>query len=460
MSVSSLARQVLPLKNISDLNSIVNHIPDTVKVVLIGEASHGTQEFYSIRAELTKQLILQKGFNMVACESDWPDALEVNRYFKGQKRDADDSLTRYSRFPTWMWRNTVVKDFVEWMKQHNDTIENDCDTLGFYGLDVYSLQSSRDEVVNYLETVDKDLAQKAREHYGCFDKFGVSEQSYAYNMKLGLEKSCESSVLKVLHEMVKRHGEFVANSKMGEDEYFYALQNAKVIKGAEKYYRNMMRGGNVTWNIRDKHMMQTLLDLMEYKEKVQNRTPRVVVWAHNSHLGRANHTDMGWRRKQTNLGELVAQHFPRKEHYNVGFTTFTGTVTAASNWHDDPHFKKVNRAMEGSYERLFHDVIKTAGIDKLPHKRFAILMDKLDPDTYKFLSKTRLERYIGVIYRPQSERMSHLSDSCITRQFDCVMHIEHTSALVPLEIHPQWKVQRDKYHQHEDDVPETYPFGL
>lgn len=459
MSIQTLAKQILPLKNVNDLNQIISQIPDSCRVVMIGEASHGTHDFYQIRAELTKQLILQKGFNLVAVESDWPDALQVNQYFTGQRKSADDALSAYKRFPTWMWRNTVVKDFVEWMKHYNDKHSDSRDFVGFYGLDVYSLQSSRDEVIHYLDQVDKELAKKAREQYACFDKYGSSEQSYAYNMSLGMSQSCETAVLNVLNEMLKRQNEFVKHSKLGEDAYFYALQNAKVIKGAEKYYRNMFKGGATTWNIRDLHMKNTLIDLMKYKEDVQKRRAKAVVWAHNSHLGDARETEMGRGRKEWNLGQLVRQHFPREEHFNIGFTTHHGTVTAANNWHDDPHFMKVRPSMEGSYERLYHDTVKVAG-NQLPHKRCITIMSQLDSATYEFLTRPRLERAIGVIYRPKTERWSHYFEAILPRQFDCVIHVDATSALIPLEMHPQWKRQREAYHEHEDDIPETFPFGL
>eukprot|EP00818_Percolomonas_sp_WS_P003535 CAMPEP_0117435680 /NCGR_PEP_ID=MMETSP0759-20121206/606_1 /TAXON_ID=63605 /ORGANISM="Percolomonas cosmopolitus, Strain WS" /LENGTH=467 /DNA_ID=CAMNT_0005227235 /DNA_START=73 /DNA_END=1476 /DNA_ORIENTATION=+ len=453
--IQSLARQVLPLGQKRDLQQIVNDIPDSARVVLIGEQSHGTADYYAIRAELSKMLIQQKGFNAIATEADWPDALEVNKYWRGHKKGANHALGEFSRWPRWMWRNKVVLQFVDWLKEHNSQFSDPKEFVNFFGLDMYSLQSSRDAVVNYLEKVDPELAQKARKSYACFDRFGESDQSYGYAMSLGFNKSCEDSVLKVIRELHENQGRLVDEAKEGDDAHFYALQNAKVVKDAENYYRHMFASNVSTWNIRDEHMADCLCDLIKYKKKVQNKNAKVIVWAHNSHL-----SGVSLQKGEWNLGELCRKRFPGEESYIALFTSHTGTVTAAHQWDSPPQCMRVNPSLENSYERLFHEVVKEAGTNQLPHKRFILLMSKIDKETKKFLSEKRLERAIGVIYAAKTEFWSHYVNVRLTEQCDALIHVDHSHALIPLEIKPQWKQQHDKHHQHLDDVPETFPFGL
>jgi erythromycin esterase-like protein len=408
------------------------------RIVLIGEASHGTHEFYRTRAELTKALILRKGFNVVAVEADWPDAYRANRWVRhaSDDPDAETALRDFTRFPRWMWRNRDVVAFLEWLRGHNADRAEDA-RVGFYGLDLYSLHRSIEAVLEYLRRVDPAAAERARYRYGCFEHFGENTQAYGYAATIGVSRSCEDDVVAQLVELRRRAAEYASrDGRVAADEYFVAEQNARLVRNAEEYYRAMFRGNVESWNVRDTHMMETLETLVGHIRRMSGDA-RAVVWAHNSHLGDARATEMG-SRGELNLGQLVRQRYGAQARL-IGFTTHAGTVTAASNWDEPATRKRVRPSLEGSYERLFHDV----GI-----KQFQLLLG--DPATRDALLAPRLERAIGVIYLPESERGSHYFRARLPEQFDAVLHIDHTHALEPLE---PWSVD-------ELDLPETYPSAL
>ena len=434
---AGLRSALVDLSSSRDLTSpAIDFVGDT-NFVLIGEASHGTHDFYDLRAEITKRLITEKGFSMVAVEADWPDAYRVNRYVRseGEDSDADSALSGFERFPTWMWRNTVLIDFVEWLRAHNRE-RPDAKRAGFYGLDLYSLFRSMEAVVEYLEEVDPEAARRARYRYGCFDHFGEDSQAYGYAASFDLSHSCEDEAVKQLRELQTRG--FGLTTTGGADDFFAAEQNARLVRNAERYYRSMFRGRVSSWNLRDSHMMETA-DALIAHHKQRNRPAKMVVWAHNSHLGDARATEMG-RQGELNLGQLFRQRYDG-DVVLIGLTTHTGSVTAAADWDAEGERKRVRPSLPGSYERLFHDT----GVARffLPLRENAARSLGIPTDL--------LERAIGVIYRPDSERLSHYFTADISSQFDAVYHLDETRALEPLEKHERWI---------EGEVPETFPSGI
>ncbi|HWF18009.1 MAG TPA: erythromycin esterase family protein [Verrucomicrobiae bacterium] len=409
--------------------------------VLLGEASHGTHEFYRERAEITRRLIREKGFNAVAVEADWPDAYRVNRFVRGESKDAEavDALDGFKRFPQWMWRNADVLDFVGWLREHNDAQQSPERKTGFYGLDLYSLHASIEAVLAYLERHDPDSAKRARKRYACFDHFGGDTQKYGMAAGLGVAQSCEEEVINELTELRLREAEYLQrDGRVAADEFFSAEQNAFIIRNAEEYYRTMFRGEVSSWNLRDQHMMETLNSLVKHLKQFM-RPVKVVVWAHNSHLGNARATEMG-ERGEFNLGQLARE---RHGHHAVliGFTTHHGTVTAASDWDGPAERKHVRPALSESYEALFHEV---------GYPAFWLEFEKY-PQTAMDLRGARLERAIGVIYRPETERISHYFMAQLPDQFDAVLHFDETRAVEPLERTAEWEAGH---------VEETFPSGL
>ena len=422
-----------PLASIDDVRAVVDVIDDA-ELALLGEASHGTHEFYASRAAVTKRLIVESGFRAVVVEADWPDAYRVNRYVRHKSSDttAVEALEDFKRFPTWMWRNTDVVGFVEWLREHNEGLPDERQT-GFYGMDLYALQASMRAVLDYLEQRDPDAGRRARERYGCFDRYGEDPQTYAYAEKFGLE-TCEDAVVEVLTEL--RH-QSMAAGVLGGDDHFFAEQNARLVKNAEEYYRTMFRGGAQSWNLRDEHMAGTIEALRNHLPG-DDRPAKLAVWAHNSHLGDARSTQMG-QHGELNVGQLMRERFPGKAVL-VGYTTAFGTVTAASDWGEPVELKRVRDALPGSYEDLFHET-GTA--------RFFLALR--DEPVRSALMKPRLERAIGVIYNPDTERQSHYFYAALSSQFDAVLHFDHTSALRPLDVSVDWT---------PPEVPETFPTGV
>ena len=408
---------------------------------LLGEATHGTHEFYRERAEITKRLIKEQGFNVIAVEADWPDAFRVNRYVRGLSDDenANQALDGFKRFPTWMWRNTVVVDFVEWLRDYNLSLPSNAPKVGFYGLDLYSLYTSIEAVLNYLNKVDPEAAKRARYQYSCFEHFGEDTQAYGYAVTFGTTETCEREVISQLVELRRRAADYASrDGRVAEDEFFFAEQNARLIKNAEAYYRTMFRGRVDSWNLRDRHMAETLDALVTYMNR-QGQQPKVAVWEHNSHLGDARATYMA-DYGELNVGQLVREKYV-EQAILIGFTTYTGTVTAASDWDGPAERKLVRPALKESYEALFHETNNAMF--------FLTLRD--DKQISTALQGPRLERAIGVIYLPQSERQSHYFDARLSRQFDAVIHLDETRALEPLEPYPVWE---------SGEPPETFPTGV
>lgn len=423
-----------------DYDELLARIADA-RYVLLGEASHGTHEFYAERATITKRLIAEYGFTAVAVEADWPDAYRVNRYVRGVDDDpnADVALSGFRRFPTWMWRNTVVLSFVDWLREHNRSLPSQQTRAGFYGLDLYSLHASMEAVVTYLDRVDPDAARRARQRYACFDHFGEDVQRYGYAASFDLDASCEEDVVNQLIDLRERAARYARlDGRVAEDEYFYAEQNARLARDAEEYYRTMFGGRVSSWNLRDRHMADTLDALVAHLDRYGNHT-KVVVWAHNSHLGDARATQMG-DEGEWNVGQLVRERHSA-ESWLVGFTTATGTVTAASDWDELAERKRVHPALDGSYEQLFHET----GVPRF-------LLPLRDEPVAEALREPRLERAIGVVYRPETERWSHYFTARLADQFDAVLHFDETTALEPLERTATWDTG--------EEIPETYPFAV
>jgi erythromycin esterase-like protein len=407
--------------------------------VLLGEASHGTKEFYRERAEITKRLIVEQGLTAVAVEADWPDAYRVSRYVRGLGTDstAVEALSGFKRFPSWMWRNEEVVNFIEWLRAHNASLPRSEPKTGFYGLDLYSLRSSMESVLRYLERVDPDAAARVREHYSCFDHF-AEEHTYGFMTQSGATESCEEDVVQALVEMQRRVAESVLRAGGAADEdVFDAVQNARAAKNAEAYYRSMYRQRVSSWNLRDRHMVETLEALMVHLGQ-QTNDPRVAVWAHNSHLGDARATEMG-QRGELNVGQLVRE-LHGTNAVLVGFTTHHGTVTASTDWDGAAERKRVRPALGGSFEAMFHET-------RLP--RFLLTWRDGDP-LIDDLRNPELERAIGVIYRPETERASHYFWASLADQFDAVIHFDETHAVRPLEPTSHWE---------KGEAPETFPFG-
>ena len=408
--------------------------------VLLGEASHGTHEFYHQRARLTKRLITEQHFNAVAVEADWPDAYRVNRYVLGLGSDADAqaALSDFKRFPSWMWRNSDVLDFVGWLREHNDGLPPER-KVGFYGLDLYSLHSSIDAVLTYLHRVDPAAAKRARDRYACFEHFGADPEQYGYVTSLGLSLGCEQEVVSQLVELQQQRDRAVSRGGLAAgDEYFQAEQNARVVKEAEKYYRALFGGQRSSWNLRDTHMADTLDALRTHLAR-RLAHPKIAVWAHNSHVGDARATDQA-ADGQLTLGQLIRQRDAAQTTL-IGFSTYSGTVTAASNWDRPAERKQVRPALPHSYEQLFHRVGTPA---------FSLSLRELaDTAAVAALEEPRLQRAIGVVYKPDSERQSHYYHVKLAQQFDAIIHFDHTRAVEPLE-----RTARER-----DDVPETFPTG-
>lgn len=407
------------------LNKIGN-----AQIVLLGEATHGTHEFYDIRAEITKKLIEEKGFNVIAIEGDWPDSYKINQYINSsQFKDAKDALDNFDRFPKWMWANKVILQLIDWLKIYNQKSKN---KVNFYGLDLYSLYRSINVIIDYLNKVDPNLAKKAKLNYLCFDQFHKDPQNYGYAVLSGLAKDCENEVINQLVTLQDLDWKLLKTNK---NEVFNIIQNALVVKNSEEYYRSLFFNEINNWNLRDSHMFQTLDQIMENYRQQNIKFPKIVVWAHNSHIGNAKATQMSLN-GEYNIGQLVKEKYPHIS-FNLGFTTYNGTVSAASDWHGVVERKIIRNALPESYENLFHQT----GLNQF----------LLSFEDKNFLPNKLLERAIGVIYAPQTERQSHYFYASIEHQFDAIIHIDKTTALEPLEKPSVWI---------NGEVPETYPTGF
>jgi erythromycin esterase-like protein len=420
----------------ADYDSLVA-MAGEAQCVLIGEASHGTHEFYAIRAAITRRLIEEKGFRAVALEADWPETFRVHRFVTGRSEDrsAPEALNDFRRFPSWMWRNTVVVDFVEWLRQWNTRHKGNL--AGFYGLDLYSMHTSIEAVLNYLDKIDPAAAHRARQRYACFDHFGEDPQHYGLATVARGAEPCEDDVVAQLTELRRKYNDFIQrDGHIGEEEFFSAEQNARLVMNAERYYRAMFHGRASSWNLRDQHMFETLSELFTH---LDSGRAKVVVWAHNSHLGDARATEMH-ARGELNIGQLVRERLGAGA-FAIGFSTYSGTVTAASDWGAPAERKRVRPALVGSYEELFHATNKSI-----------FWIDLRERDCANdLLQRARLQRAIGVIYRPQTERLSHYFEVRLPAQFEVMIHLDETKALEPLERTSQWD---------RGELPETYPTTL
>ena len=434
-----------PLAEDPNFDAVLEQIGDA-SLVLLGEATHGTHEFYRHRAAISKRLIAEKGFDAIAVEADWPDALCIDRHVRLRSpsaRDADEeagahqALTSFQRFPRWMWRNKETLELVRWLHHHNAARADHSKRAGFYGLDLYSLQRSMDAVVHYLERVDPEAARRARARYSCFDHMAEDPQRYGYAATFGLRGDCEDQVVEQLRQLAERDRRMLAPHDA--DEAFFAEQNARVARDAEAYYRAMFQGRNTSWNLRDTHMADTLSALREHIALHKGRPGRIIVWAHNSHIGDARRTEMG-EDGQLNLGQLVRERFGDAS-YLLGFTTHTGTVCAASEWDGPVEKKRVQPSRQDSVEHVLH----ACGLGDI------FLPVRALRERREVKLGGRLERAIGVIYLPHSERISHYFHADPARQFDGIVHVDSSHAVTPLDP------MEPAIETHE---PETFPSGI
>ena len=388
-------------------------------LVLLGEATHGTREFYRMRAEITLRLIQEKAFDAIAVEADWPDAYRLNRYVRGEGgTNAEQAFDDFERFPTWMWRNEEVLRFIRQLREINQNRPAE-GRVGFYGLDMYSLYRSSEAVIAYLEDVDQEQAALAREQYATLDHVR-DPQRYGYEAVFGMRPDARAEVQERLDELLRRAPSYLElDGRPAADAFFFAERNAHVVKSAEAYYRAMFGGRAESWNLRDRHMADTLFALQSYLRR-QERPGRVVVWAHNSHLGDARATEMS-RAGEWNVGQLVREAVGPRQAFLVGFTTSTGTVTAAHDWGGEAESRKIRVALPESYEGLFQ---------RTRLERFYL---PLGGRAGEVLKTPMLERAIGVLYRPETEYQSHYFMASLPQQFDAVFHVDETSAVDPME---------------------------
>ncbi|MBZ6075200.1 erythromycin esterase family protein [Microvirga puerhi] len=428
-AVRSSAEPLPHLEDIEAFGAMFDRFADA-KVVLLGEATHGTSEFYRARAAITRRLIERHGFTIVAVEADWPDAARIDAYARHRHVPQGDDAA-FQRFPSWMWRNEEVADFVNWLRDHNrDAPEQE--RAEFRGLDVYSLNNSIGAVLDYLDKVDPEAAKEARARYGCLSPWQSDPARYGRAVLKGQKKPCDQVLLTQLQDMLDKRLEYLKAD--GGEAFFDAVQNAKIVHAAEHYYRIMYEGATESWNLRDRHMFDTLQNLLDRR----GTKARAVVWAHNSHIGNAAATAMGWQ-GEFNIGELCRTAY-RDEAVLIGFGTDRGTVAAASDWDAAMEIMDVRPARSDSHERIFRD----AGLGRF-------LTDWRGNDRLSLreaLSRPRLERAIGVIYRPETELYSHYFEAILPEQFDALVWFEETKAVTPLTA------------AHGEGMPETYPFGL
>jgi erythromycin esterase len=428
--IEAVKRVGKPLRNEADLDPLLERIGDA-RVVLLGEASHGTHEYYTWRDRITRRLIAEKGFHFIAVEGDWPDCYLVNRWIKGADGDgsARKMLHGFERWPTWMWANEEVVRMAEWLREYNGSLATEHAKVGFYGLDVYSLWDSMDVVTRYLEKVDPQAAARARGAYGCFDPYEEDVQDYAMATAL-VPTSCEEEVVRILSDLRAKGPDY---AEEGREAYFNAEQNALVARNAERYYRAMIRGGAQSWNVRDTHMIETLERLLQH----HGRDSKAIVWEHNTHVGDARATDMA-RVGMVNVGSLSRERWGA-DVVIAGFSSHRGSVIAGSEWGAPMQRMKVPEAREGSWEHVFHE----AG----PEDRL-VMMDDLDD--VEAAQDARGHRAIGVVYHPEREARGNYVPSVLPFRYDAMLYIDHSHALHPLKM--QGKL--------EHDPPETYPSGM
>lgn len=428
--IDSVRRLARPLRDPRDLDPLMARIGEA-RYVLLGEATHGTSDFYTWRAQLSRRLIEEKGFSFVAVEGDWPDCYRVNRYVKGATdagASAEEALTNFARWPTWMWANREVQEFTEWLRGHNNAVPVEAKT-GFYGLDVYSLWESMEAVLAYLDRVDSTAAAAARRAFVCFEPYRRDVQEYAWATRL-VPSTCEDEVVELLSELRRKAQEF---REEGREGFFNAEQNALVLKNAERYYRTMVSAGAESWNVRDRHMVETLERLMAH----HGPQARAIVWEHNTHIGDARYTDMA-ADGMVNVGELVREQHPTADVVLVGFATHRGTVIAGSEWGAPMRRMRVPSAIEESWEYVLHEAFEG--------DRLMIFAGDPGPE----LMDPRGHRAIGVVYNPGYERRGNYVPTVLRRRYDALLHVDETAALHPIQMEATDRTE----------VPETFPSGV
>jgi erythromycin esterase-like protein len=436
--VARLGAAARPLASADDFTPLIDAIGDA-RFVLLGEATHGTSEFYTARAELSRRLIEEKGFSFVAVEGDWPDCYRVNRYVKAMADadgSADDVLHAFARWPTWMWANREVVEFVEWLREHNERGRAQR-PVGFYGLDVYSLWESMSAVIAFLDRVDPGAARAARRTYGCFDPYRDDVHEYARATAL-VPVSCEREAVEMLRTL-RANSAHYAND--GEADFFDAEQNALIGRNAERYYRTMIRGGPTSWNVRDHHMVETLGRLMAF----HGPSAKVIVWEHNTHVGDARFTDMA-RHGMVNVGQLVREAYGERPSERdgvmlVGFGTHRGTVIAGAEWGEPMERMRVPVARDGSLEDVLHRAVRGDGL---------FLFDGSDDGGIRGFDAPIAHRAIGVVYDPHAEHFGNYVPTIVPRRYDALLFFDETRGVDPL--HMPLAV--------DTEVPETFPSGM
>jgi len=427
-----IRRNAEPLPDIDDdrFAAFFDRFGDA-RVVCLGEASHGTSEFYRERAQISKRLIAHHGFNIVAVEADWPDAATIDRFVR-HREPREGEQKAFERFPTWMWRNREFDGFIRWIRRHNHGRDYEAMT-GFYGLDLYNMSMSMRAVIDFLEEEDPEAAKVAKKRYGCLEPWADDPAVYGRISMFEGYGRCEVPAVQMLMDLMQRQFDCLSEEC---DEWLDAAANARVVKNAEAYYRVMYEGAAESWNLRDTHMFETLTQLLDAK----GPKSKAIVWAHNSHIGNAAFTEMGQVRGEHNIGQLVKERFGGKARL-IGFGTHTGTVAAADDWDAPMKVKAVNPSMSESYERASHD-------SRLPRFLLDLREGDIGREIREALMEPRLERFIGVIYRPETERWSHYSQCILPRQYDSWVWFDETSAVTPLP------------GEQRPGEEETYPFGL
>jgi erythromycin esterase len=458
-----------PLTTTKDIDILVDRIGES-QFVLLGEASHGTSEFYKWRSEISKRLILEKKFSFIAVEGDWPDCFRVNRFIKGfsdsNYKNTYDVLNSFNRWPTWMWANKEMVHLIEWIKEYNDTILNQQrlstsidNQVGFYGLDLYSLWESMEAIINYLKKIDPSALQNAIEAYNCFEPYNKNVEEYAHATAF-VPQNCEDEIIDLLTSMKSKREVYSRDHDQNkEEEYLDAEQNAITARDAEQYYRTMIRGDVNSWNLRDTHMMDTLERLINfYHDQNYNANkskPKAIVWAHNTHIGDARFTDMN-RSGMINLGQLVREKKGVDNTVLIGFSTYSGTVIAAKGWGKKMEIMDVPPATEGSWDNILHNIDYKLNNKKQIDKMIIFSknidrpeIESLADDVSKEYDKNRNQRAIGVVYNPAYERYGNYVPTILSSRYDVILFIDNTIALSPLHMKPS----EDK------DLPETFPTG-
>ena len=429
--IALLKHSATPLENNADLDPLMDCIGEA-KYVLLGEASHGTHEYYTWRARITQRLIQEKGFSFIAVEGDWPDCYRLNRYAKGYQEAGNDIysiLSEFNRWPTWMWANWEVAAFIDWLKNYNERFLAD-KRIGFYGLDVYSFRESMESIIQYLEKNDAEALKVAQKAMACYEPYSKDEgQTYA-RASAFVPELCEKEILDLLTTIIKK----AENYNSDPENVMSTEQNAHVARNAEKYYRAMIRNDAASWNIRDHHMVSTLERLMKY----HGPEAKTIIWEHNTHIGDARATEMA-AQGMINVGQLVREKYATEDVVSVGFGSYKGSLVAARSWGDRMRKMSMPEAIKGSLEHDFH--LAAEGKNKL------LLLNKIREEPC--LSSYIGHRAIGVVYNPEQERFGNYVETILPKRYDAFIFLDETSALHPIQIEPDGS-----------EIPETYPFGM